>query len=204
MQGVTTPESERFLDLLHQCFGLAENRRAIIMNWHALTPKPHPADVSDHLSAFIKAILYAPISFMLYKNYFTLFGSDWPVYRQWIATPVFWETLEANAKSLFANQKECANGDYVLSGPTVNVNNVVTRECRRQLVRDFVWLVRETKHEGVWLNLIVAMQDLLEHHTGQADVWLSTLHAACQGKCQLDEVPCWDVNTYDQHSSIKK
>lgn len=173
------------------------------MNWHCLAPKKEVESISRHFANFIKSILYEEARFCLYKTHFTLFGQHWPVYKTWfVNSKSVWEQFERDPEKLFRKRKQCPNGDYIYEDTVVPAVQVITRECRRQLVRDFVWLIRDTEHYGLWLQLLMALQDVLRYHAARGDVWLAALHQACQGQCNLDEVPCWDVCHTDVHSSM--
>jgi hypothetical protein len=197
-------ETENLLSFLQNCLVEKNNRRSILMHWHTSKPKTL-APFSEYFAEFIMALLYGKCNFILNKTSFTVFGERWPVYKRWLVVPSqFWQRFETHSELLFKTRKECVNGDYVYSLPCVNIESVITRECRRQLVRDFFWMVKNKKDEALWLELLAAVQIVQNKRNGCKDVWLSTLHQASQGKCDIDEVLCWDITKGDLHSQLIK
>lgn len=200
-----SPPSEELKIFLLKCFLEKQNRRQIIKHWHTLTPKN--LVIRDHLADFINVLLYKPSTLIVYKTHMQIFlgESTWSIYRKWV-TPVnsIWLLMEKYAEEIFDHCKYCQNDEYVFSSPKFSMETIFTRECRRQLVRDFCWMVREKKNSSLWLHLIISIQTVLSTPQGSKDVWLNTLHHACQGKCNLDEVPCWDLTPMDVHSSLEK
>lgn len=214
---LATPEGEIFSSFLHECFVSISNRRNLLMQWHTLIPKErsYDSDMTGVFTDFISDILYEPLAFKMYKTHFTLFGTRWPVYRKWIKTSYHenssnkeddtWTYLKEHSKTLFGKRKECANDDYIYENPrNVNLNSVITIQFRRQLVRDFCWLVRDKKSDAARLHLIVALQSVLQKHPGCNDCWLSAIHEGCQGRIDLRFVPCFDITPEDVYDKKNK
>lgn len=196
--GRCTPETEFFLAFLHKCFKEPMNRRKILMHWHTLFPKAllhssnDTAALSDYFADFITTLLYQKTKFVFCQTHFTIFGEQWPIYRKWILPDEIWTRLEDSSSEIFKTRTQSGNGtSYVYESPLVSIDDdVFTITCRRQLIRDFCWLIRDSKNEKAWLNLILGIQTVMSRRQGSKDVWLSSLHQACQGKCDLKEVPC--------------
>lgn len=198
--------SEELKIFLLKCFLEKQNRRQILKHWHALTPKT--VVIRDHLADFINVLLYRPATLVVYKTHMQVFVGEntWSIYRKWLVTTTttnhIWQIMETYAKEIFQHCKYCQNDEYVFSLPNFSMEDIFTRECRRQLVRDFCWMIREKNNHSLWIHFIISVQTVLNTPPGSKDVWLNTLHHACQGQCNLDEVPCWDLTPLDVHSSV--
>lgn len=153
---------EDFKHFLYSCFVVPETRAVILKNWHARYPKEEKERVSEYFADFIRDVLYEPLQFHLYRDYFTIFGHRWPVNKRWfVQGQSIFEQMHLNSADLFAERKEYENKQYDFSKPKDACHyDVMTKEVRRQLLRDFVWMVWEQKHPSLWEEMIAAIQDV--------------------------------------------
>jgi len=200
---------EDFKRFLYTCFSLPETRALILKNWHARHPKEEKERTSDYFSDFIRDVLYAPLQFHLYRNYFTIVGHKWPIYKRWfISGQNVFEQMHLHSVELFDDCKEYENKQYDFSKPKDGCDReVFTREVRRQLVRDFVWMVWEKKDADMWQEMIAAIQSVQRdesHKCALGDRFLSSLEAACQSphRVRIMEVQCWNNSGDDLHTEV--
>lgn len=192
---------------LHKCFIHVENRRAIIMHWHAQRKNTRER-VAEGFQVFMETLLYGDLAFHLYPSYFVLFGPELPVYKRWFSQGEgAFERLQAQGAQLFVSAKVLPGGLFDYSQPKgMREADVITREVRRQLVRDFVWLVWSRQEWTLKQEIICALQWMLQKQRQRVDPFLTTLHFACQrgNERRVKEVICWDTNEWDLHEEIKK
>ena len=200
---------EDFKRFLYTCFGLPEIRAIILQNWHARQPKEEKDRVSEYFADFIRDVLYEPLAFHLYKDYFTIVGHKWPVYKRWfISGQEVFDKMYLESVNLFDERKEYENKQYDFSKPKDGCDKeVFTREVRRQLVRDFVWMVWEQKDAGMWQEMIAAIQSVQRdprYKTALSDRFLSSLESACQSphRIRIMEVQCWNNSQEDLHTEV--
>lgn len=190
---------EPLLDFLRNCFLDSENRTCIVEQWLTLNPstfyeKGIPS-ISVYFADFIKAVLYGERRIVVRRNYMTVFGERLPLYRHWLRPnggKDAWASLEEASPNLFETCKVCADGNYLYSDAldTRRVDEILSTTLRRELLRDFCWIVAAKRKSGYTLALIVGLQTILNdlHAKRKQDAFISNLHAACQGKCKLEEV----------------
>lgn len=198
-------------------FSDTDQRRKILKQWHAR----YPADKKRHtrlasvFEEFLGILLYDPVKFKLRQNHFCFFdsGSDalsvWFIWltdeqREFIINTVF-----AQRKTIFTICKETeSEAQFNFDGFIYNVeprNETFETICdpiwRRELARDFAWLIVGQKDQFLVLELIVAIQGLrLNRKPAKRDVFLVNLEAGLQGRCNVREVLCWGMGPFDLHS----
>jgi len=186
-------------------------RRVILKHWHSpYAPEPDtvagPAKrIADLWTRFIRDLVYEKVRFCMTPEYFLLWGNGtrslrveyaWlrPEQKQFLIWRVY-----AHRETLFKSIKVGLNGEFFADG------FVYDEQCysyiwQREIVRDFVWYVANKKSGTFNAELICALQSLLyEHPRGKCDIFLLNLHDALQGKCLLEEAPCWGITHWDLH-----
>lgn len=204
-------EKSDFLAFFHRVFGVPEQRRALLSQWHTRKPKMEYTRLSEEFYAFFYAVLYEPLRFHMHADHFCIFGTTLPVRYAWLKQQAdldFVAKMYEQRRELFATRKEFENNQFDYSG-LVKVgadSELMDHTVRRQLARDFVWMchMKGVADRHITLNLIVAVQTLLVTPQGKGDVFLGALHQALQGKCNLKEVVCWDNSPYDVHPLIPR
>lgn len=200
---------EEFKRFLYSCFAQSDTRALILKHWHARHPKEEQERPSHYFFDFIREVLYEPLEFHLYRDYFTVFGPKWPVYKRWfVSGQQVFDKMHLCSADLFDERKEYENKHYDFSRPKGNADGqIVTREVRRQLVRDFVWMVWEAKDEDLWQEVIAAIQSVQRddcHKQALGDRFLSNLESACQSpqRVRIKEVQCWNNSEEDLHTEV--
>lgn len=194
------------LDFLEKVFTKETQRRRIMMYWHAskgTNTAKGGVRLSDRFEEFINSILYGKTQLHLRKDNFILFGSDLPVSYQWLDRSERERLIQlvARRESLFKTRKEYENNQFDYSDPTTESGgDQVPLHWRRQLVRDFIWMVCAKKQIASIQELIVALQHISMRYP--QDVFISTLHWSMQGKCYISEVLCWDLTPSDLHPEV--
>lgn len=198
---------EDFKQFLYSCFAVPDTRAIILKNWHARQPKEEKERASDYFVDFIQDVLYEPVQFHLYRDYFIIFGHKWPVYKRWfISGQKVFEHMHLCSETLFEERHEYENKQYDFSKPKDGCHfEVITREVRRQLVRDFVWMVWEKKNNHMWEEMIAAIQKIQrQDRRAFGDRFLSNLESACQSphRVRITEVQCWNNSEDDLHTEV--
>lgn len=177
-------------------------RRQIIMLWHS----PYPVDkkrhqrIADVFEEFILSILYEPCIFKMRSDHFCCLsrGSE--------ALRVPYTMLEKNERNFlkemfrqrnahFKVQKQFANGEFNYeTGLILHVKQT----WKREIVREFAWLVMKRNSPIMTTELITALQRIMLDR-GKCDLFLSALHYGIQGVEFVKEVPCWDLDWFDRH-----
>jgi hypothetical protein len=205
-------EEDKFLPLLRPFFhGLLsshnwERRRAILKRWHS----PFPVNRKIHTRAadifvqFLTDILYTPVQVKLHHNQLCIYGDAQPIEHAWLTEAekdFVVNVLFARRQELFGSNKMAPtnNGHFLLSDFKYNATAAENVIWRREIARDFAWMVASKRDEYLLVELIVALQQLmLEHVRGKRDVFLATLNGALQGHYKLSEVPCWNLSECDE------
>jgi hypothetical protein len=187
-------------------------RRTILKQWHApYAPEAPdgagpPTRVADLWVRFIRDLLYERVRFCMGPEYMLFYGNGarslrvayaWlrPEQRQFLVRRIF-----AHRDTLFRNVKQGHNGEFFLDGFVYAPELCSSHIWQRELVRDFVWFVAKRRDATLMIELIAALQALLwDHPLGQRDVFLLNLHDALQGRCLLEEAPCWGLAHWDRH-----
>lgn len=190
---------EPLLGFLRACFLDSENRACIVEQWLTLNPstfyeKKSPTN-NVYFADFMRTLLNAEVNIVVRRNYITIFGERLPIYRHWLRQNTgkdMWACMEQSPETLFQERKVCADGNYLFSQPSnmKDVNAIVSSTLRKELLRDFCWIVAAKRKDGYTLALVVGLQCILNdlHAKKKQDPFVSNLHAACQGKCRLSEV----------------
>lgn len=199
----------RMQNFLYNIFSAADlvRRRQIIRLWHSVYPvnrKRHhrPADIFEE---FISTILYEPCIFKMRSNHFCCFGrgSDAlqvPYIMLEKDERAFLVQLFAEREAHFAVLKQFANQEFNFETKELTV---VKQTWRREIVREFAWLVMAKQSALLVSELIAAVQRVLLSAKGKADLFVSALHFGIQGVTHLKEVPCWDLDWYDEHEEAR-
>lgn len=199
-----------FLAFFYRVFAVPEQRRQLLCHWHTRKAKMEYVRLSEEFHAFLFAVLYEPLRLHVHADHFCLFGTTLPVRYAWLTQPAdreFLNKMLSGRRELFAVRKEVANNQFDYSSPVqVAECELMDHTVRRQLARDFVWMCVSSAYNNnahIRLNLIVAVQTLLVSPQGKGDVFLGALHQALQGKCDLNEVVCWDNSPHDTHPETR-
>lgn len=193
---------EEVVAFFYRIFALPENRRQILSQWHAKKSKMESVRLSHEFKAFIYTILYDHVCFHIYHDHFTIFGSSLLIPYTWLRSEQdqrFIISLFIHRKSMFINQKDFKNNQIDYSTlKVIKDSEILSVAVKRQLIRDFVWMCREKEGAYITLELISAIQSLLLTPEGKGDVFLGALHQALQGRCDVNEVVCWDNSPFDK------
>lgn len=180
-------------NFLYSLFGKRKRRILILARWHA-QPKPPietPQNTLESITqAFITCLLKEPIVLSLYKTHIKVFNvqgmhipHEWlfPHEMQYI-NDLYARRFEVNFKS----RDTFVNGTFALTGLREAELSI---QHRRELVRDFIWMVSSRKaDEHLWkYTLLVVFQQLLLR---DRDPLIVGLHAALQGRANLREILC--------------
>lgn len=191
---------------IYRVFSDQKNRIIVIRNWHTRKAKVEYDRLANDFQLFITTILYEPLSFRIFHDHFTLFGSLLVVRYVWLKESDFISRLYRHRKEVFINQKEFGNNQFEYHGlKDMKDASLLDFTVRRQIVRDFVWMCMEKREPFIVLELISAIQSIISLvPNGKSDVFLGALHQALQGQCLLKEVVCWDNTPYDLHPENSK
>jgi hypothetical protein len=191
-------------------------RRSLVKQWNFAKVAAKKQRVADALAHVISCVLYEPVAFKMRADHFCLLGNGDEMFSVRYAPP----TLErqerdfivgafARRKELFSTVKMCPNNlfscDKFKYDPPVPIGDGYTSVFdpiwKREIVRDFVWILLNGTGGAVVVELISALQFLLlEHKQGRQDVFLSALHNGVQGVTNVRLVPCWGLDARDRHS----
>lgn len=173
-------------------------RKQIIKLWHSpftgFDAKKHTRP-SEIFAEFIQTVLYKPVVLKLHKLHLCCFDRGSQVYQ--VPYNVldkdeldFLDSLLAQNKS-----KRYMNGDF-----TCEITNgvIVKQSWRREVVREFAWLLVAKQSMYLLSELICAVQWLLLN-VKQGDLFLGALHYGLQRPSVVKEVPCWHLDWYDYH-----
>jgi len=201
----------------YSIFSDPSQRRKILKQWHSRYPtnkKRHPR-LASVFEEFLQSILYEPVKFKMRQTHFCFFGSGSDALSVWFSwltdeqQEFIISTVYANRTKLFTIRKETENEtQFTFDGFIYDVlprNESYETICdpiwRRELARDFAWLVVAQKEPFLVKELIVAIQGLRLHHaSAKKDIFLGNLEAGLQGKCNVREVLCWGTGPFDLHS----
>lgn len=187
-------------------------RRTILRAWHSPYAPEHddaagpPKRVADLWTRFVRDVMYEPVRFCMAPDYMIFYGNGarslriayaWlkPEQRQFLVWRVF-----AHRSTLFKTVKMGLNNEFFLDTLVYDQQHINSYIWQRELVRDFCWLVANRKSGALIIELICALQTLLfEHPRGKCDVFLLNLCDALQGRCLLEEAPCFGLTAWDLH-----
>jgi hypothetical protein len=181
-------------------------RRNILIRWHSVQPvtvKGKTARLADIFETFIQTILYEPVAFHLNADRFYVFGQHLPIRYEWLpkAERDFLISLFANRMTLFKSRKEYENNQFDLSGFTFEgERDMVSHIWRRQIVRDFVWMVAAKNVNYIVAELVASIQGVLLNKP--ANVFLGCVNDALQGRMRLSEVLAWNHTDTDEHPEV--
>lgn len=201
---------EPFQAFFERQFGTDLQRRTYLKHWHVSYRSEYlkkPPRLALLFAEFISSILYEPVSFKVTQDYFSFFGrgaSAFFVYYKWLEQKEDRDflvyTCFAHCETYFKTIKVYENNAFLLESFVFDsdprICNVI---WRRELVRDFVWMIFSKKKEQ-WLvkELIVAMQMVIVDK-GKKDIFLSALHDGLQGMTNLHHVLCWGLDHNHLH-----
>jgi len=194
-----------FQSLLFRLFGEPECRRKLLKYWHSYQTTKH-ARLADAFVDFITCVLLKPVTFHMLHDRLHLFGDAYSVRYEWMTgvdQEVVARLFRARAEA-FSVARVFPNGQFDLSHCAFREQDIVCWTWRRQLVRDFVWLVhtRLPRDAHVHLELLASVQRLLLLPRKQLLMhapFLWEVHAALQGATVLGELLCWDTGPADAH-----
>jgi hypothetical protein len=186
-------------EFLHNIFVDPFKRRDLLFNWHGIRKKASHERLAHTFAEFLSCILYTPMKFHIQFNSFHFFGPQYPIQYDWLTneeqkTVI---TMVKHRQELFLTIKEYQNNQCDYYDMVYPEQDFITLVHRRQLARDFVWLVFQKKRAYLQLELIAALQSLLLKH--KSDIFVATLEQALQGRAMITEVPCWDIVEWDRH-----
>jgi hypothetical protein len=196
---------------LHSCFALPDTRAKLLQHIMARPRKNAQEErISVYFERFIKNVLYDPVEFCLYLDYFTVFGTSWPIYRSWfVQGNQMLDYLVQVQDQVFDSCQSYENGMYQLTQVKDKQDaTVLVTHVKRQWVRDFAWLIWQRNDTLLRQELICAIQAVQVDERGQfitsTDRFLSNLLGALQfpKTIRLHEVLCWNNSQYDLHEEV--
>jgi len=199
-----------FQSMLYRLFCEPRCRRKLLRQWHSheggggATGGGGDGRLASVFERFIEDVLFRPVAFHMLHDRFHVFGDAYSVRYEWLADAdrAVVLGLYRERKSVFRVLREYHNDQFEYSRTVYGEDDVVTWVWRRQLVRDFVWMVRARlpKDAHAHLELLAALQRLIVgKKRSRHALFLSELHAALQGQTCLDEVLCWGTHAADAH-----
>ncbi len=164
-------------NFLFKLLGKRERRIHILTKWRMKCET-----LSELIIKFVDCILYSPIDVTMYPEYMRIFPTEGlEIYYSWLTC----DELE-NVKTFYLKRrdyfKHCnffKDKAFRLWGCTANFKI----ENRRELVRDFVNIVKMYEYE-----LLYAVQQLLLNP--KADRFVKELHEAIQGRYDIKNLLC--------------
>ncbi len=192
------PSCDDWQIFLQRIFGSEKQRRVVLFGWHSFKSKADAERLADVFYGFMFAILYERFHFHQFLDYFTIFGNAYPIRHEWLPEEErqFLVIAMAHRKTQYTTVREYTVGQFECSG-IVHPNITLSLPIRRQLARDFVWLIANTGDSNAIQELIAAMQRLIVQH--HPDVFLAHLVAGLNGTCLLKQIPCWGLTAWDKH-----
>lgn len=174
-------------------------RRDILFYWHGTRRKVTHERLSHAFAEFISCILYNPMKLHVQFDSMHFFGPLYPVQYEWLTNEqrTLLIKMVKHRRELFLTTKEYQNNQCDYYDMIYPEQDFITMIHRRQLARDFVWLVFHKKRPHLQLEMIAALQSILVKH--KSDIFIATLEQALQGRCLITEVPCWDLVEWDKH-----
>lgn len=176
-------------------------RRRLICNWHSTAPHSKYTRLADVFEDFIWSVLYEPPDIHFMMDRIIVFGQNYPIWYEWLDRAdrkLVQDTFLQNHESHFDSKrrfgKQSTYFDYSSPQPPIQIENI----WRRQLVRDFVWIVLHKKARFITMELITAVQAILVRIKNR-DIFLATMHCALQGRLPIFELVCWGLNQWDLH-----
>lgn len=188
---------------LYRILADPSQRRKILIRWHSVAGKEKTPRLADAFESFIHTILYEPLSFHLFADRLHVFGPSLPIRFEWLSAVdrSFLVNLFACRVNLFKSRKEYENNQFDYSNFTFDgEREMVSIIWRRQIVRDFVWMVAATNVNYMVAELIVSIQGVLLNNP--SNIFLSALHQGLQGRVRLSEVLAWNNIELDDHPEI--
>lgn len=186
---------------LYRTFGTSDSRKKLLVHWHNTEYCKH-ARLADAFEEFICTILHRTVVLHMTHECFHVFGENLSVRYEWLRNAVDREVLVNMVKDgplLFKNTREFKNGQFHYSVTVHNEHELLCWTWKRQIVRDFVWMVcafqRNRPNMGfVIQELIVALQHAQMKH--RTNLFLYDLERGVQGRGELHEILCWDMNEH--------
>lgn len=182
-------------NFLYSLLGKRKRRILILSRWHGSSvPIANCNSFQEVLIAFFKCMLYEPLQISMYPDHLKLFQvQGLPIYYAWLLPheKEFVKHLYLNRHDYFLIKQQFANGQFVFSKATIP-QNYLPIQYRREVVRDFVWMFMARK-DFADINhsvlVYVAQQLLIERL--ECDRFIIELHAALQGKFELNNMLCF-------------
>lgn len=174
-------------------------RRHFLFFLHSIRPKSQYERLAHPYSDFLNAIMYGEMKLHIQFNSFHFFGPSLPIQYKWLNNEQcgMINEMVKQRELLFKTKKEYQNDQCDYYDMVFPEQDFIKLYHRRQLARDFVWLIYHKKQPYMLLELIAAIQSILVVHN--SDVFMATLHQALQGRCLITEVPCWNIVEWDKH-----
>lgn len=187
------------------CKNVKFQRRVFIQQWHSSYPidtknrHKRPADV---FKDFIVSILYEKTRLVLKHDRLCFFGlgaDHLAVRMSWIASfpklkAFVIDELFGRRVEIFSDVQFYLNNAFKLEGFVYDSDpNLFLDVYRRELVRDFIWLLPLT----CLSEAITAIQKTCLEYPD--DVFLKQLHWGLQGQTKITEVLCWNNTEEDLH-----
>ena len=175
-------------------------RRQVMFSWHEKHPGAKQRALSWVFAHFIRTILYAHVDVHFMRDHIRLFGEDFPIHMSVLPTSVqehIRDNIWAHKERYFAKIKEHNHMTFDYTDPIEDV--VIETVWRRTVVRDFVWLVCQTRDMFLHSQILLAVQRV-NVERDFADVYVSHLHHVLQSPyAPLREIMCWGLAAHDKH-----
>jgi hypothetical protein len=185
-------------DLEQFCYNLLCKRKRrilILTRWH-LNKNVNGDTVDEVISNFFNLLLYSPISLSLHSDHIRLFNSpNLKIYLNWLDKfeREFIAKLYINRLDVFEVNEVFKSGLFSCRNCKFNSNTMWPIENRREMLRDFVWLMLQNKsleHFAKYLFLAICQKLQLEKKD-QTDRFVYELYNALQGREKLENIQCF-------------
>ncbi len=189
-----------WIDFFHRNFFMLPQRRSILFKWQHMRKSANAPRLANAFEAFVHMLMYQSVSIHFMSDQLLVFGEQYPIMFDWLSDDdlAFMARVFEHRHTIFKIAREHSDRQYDYFGLRIE-NEDLLLPCitRKQLVRDFVWLVADTWEPFYVTELVVALQWILIARP--TDVFLSHLAEGLQGRCNLKEVPCWGLTLWDTH-----
>jgi len=171
---------------LYSLLGKRKRRILILTRWH--TTKCIEGDsVQNVIYAFFNCLLYEPLALSLHNDYLKLFNvRGLHIPYEWLLRNEleYIKKLFVNRVEYFTSKEFYVNGTFTLK----TLRGTLPIQYRRELVRDFIWMVMAQKDGiGDVIFLRVLQKMLLRD---RPDRFVVEMHEALQGRVNVKDVLC--------------
>jgi len=170
-----------------------KRRILILTKWHT-TFEPEK-DIASTFHKFFKIILYSPIKLTMYQDYFKLFDNtqDLQIPYKWLLPQEqdFIIKLFKEREQVFGKIEFYVSGTFSLRNCKIQGDNLWSIEHRREILRDFVFLVIKKKDfQHAHYFLLNMCQKFLADEKIKPDRFIVELHNVLQNRDKFENLKC--------------